>query len=188
MSTAPSNSSSDRGIIPARRLLARWAPVIVWATCISWFSTGAFSAQSTNSYIDPVLRYFFGELAPATFRFAHTVIRKSAHFLEYAVLAMLLGRALSEPGARPTPAILRRVIVWCALYAGLDELHQLFVPRRTGSLYDSLLDTAGATVGALFLMWRSGRSSGTRTTPPTREISVRPRGSASTPSDASAHR
>lgn len=189
MSTAPSNSSSESRPRPTRGRIARWAPVVVWATCISWFSTGAFSAQSTNSYIDPVLRYFFGELAPETFRFAHTIIRKSAHFLEYGVLAILLCRALMDPGVRPTPAILIRVILWCAVYACLDELHQLFVPKRTGSLYDSLLDTAGATVGALLLRaWRSGSPSSTGTALPAREISDPSRGSASAPSDASARR
>ncbi len=170
-------------------MLARWVPVVVWATCISWFSTGAFSAQSTNSYIDPVLRYFFGELAPETFRFAHTIIRKSAHFLEYGVLAILLCRAITEPGARPTPAVVLRVVLWCAAYACLDELHQLFVPKRTGSLYDSLLDTTGATVGALLLLaWRSGSPSGTATALPAQQLSAPSRGSASTSSDASARR
>jgi VanZ family protein len=189
LSTAPSTSSSDSGTVPARSILASWAPVVVWAGCISWFSTGAFSAQSTNSYIDPVLRYLFGELAPETFRFAHTIIRKSAHVLEYGVLAILLCRALTEPGARPTPAILLRVIVSCAIYACLDELHQLFVPKRTGSLYDSLLDTLGATAGALLLvMRRSRRAPGTGAPPTTREISAPSRGSASTPSDVSARR
>ena len=97
MSIAPSPSSFDAPpSAAARGRLARWAPVVIWATCISWFSTDAFSAQSTNSYIDPVLRYFFGELSAATFRFAHTTIRKSAHFLEYAVLAILLCRALVQ--------------------------------------------------------------------------------------------
>jgi VanZ family protein len=189
LSTAPSISSSELRVRPTRGPIARWAPVVVWATCISWFSTGAFSAQSTNSYIDPVLRYFFGELSPETFRFAHTIIRKSAHFLEYAVLAILLCRALTEPGVRPSPALLLKVILWCAVYACLDELHQLFVPKRTGSLYDSMLDTTGATVGALLLwMWRSGSPSTTGTGLPAREISAPSRGSASAPSDASARR
>jgi VanZ family protein len=150
-----------------RRTIARWAPVVVWAVFISWFSTDAFSAQSTNSYIDPVLRYFFGELSPEAFRFAHTIIRKSAHFTEYGVLAMLLCRALTEPGARPTAGVLARAILFCAIYACLDELHQLFVPKRTGSLHDSMLDTVGATAGAmLFLAWR-------RSAPAPREVPAR---------------
>jgi len=179
LSIAPSPSSSDPApSAAARGPIARWAPVVVWATCISWFSTDAFSAQSTNSYIDPVLRYFFGELSPATFRFAHTVIRKSAHFLEYAVLAILLCRALTEPGTRPSLGTLFRVIVYCAVYACLDELHQMFVPRRTGSLYDSMLDTVGASVGAL--VFRARRRSTPAPAEPTvtapAKISVRSRG------------
>jgi VanZ family protein len=179
LSPAPSPSSFDApASAAARGRIARWAPVVVWATCISWFSTGVFSAQSTNSYIDPVLRYFFGELSPATFRFAHTIIRKSAHFLEYAVLAILLCRALTEPGRRPSRAVLVRAIVYCAVYACLDEFHQTFVPKRTGSPYDSMLDTIGASVGALLFRARR-RSTGSGAEPiaaAPAEISVRSRG------------
>lgn len=180
MSTAPSPSSSDAsGVGSARGPLTRWIPVVLWATCISWFSTGAFSAQSTNSYIDPVLRYVFGELSPTTFRFAHTIIRKSAHFTEYGVLAVLLCRALTEPGTRPSGRMILRVIAYCAVYACLDEFHQLFVPKRTGSPYDSMLDTVGAGVGALlFRTWRrSARADtvGTVTRAPA-GISARSRG------------
>ncbi len=145
---------------------------------ISWFSTGAFSAQSTNSYIDPVLRYFFGELSPEMFRFAHSIIRKSAHFIEYGVLAVLLCRALTPPGERPTATTVVRTVIYCATYACLDELHQLFVPKRTGSLYDSMIDTVGAIAGtSLFLVWR--RSARAPDEAPARaptEISARSRG------------
>ncbi len=179
MSPAPSPSSSETGgSAPTRGSLTRWIPVVVWATCISWFSTSAFSAQSTNSYIDPALRYLFGELSPGTFRFAHTVIRKGAHFIEYAVLAILLCRALSEPGTRPSTSVLVRVIVYCTIYACLDELHQAFVPKRTASPYDSMLDTLGASLGALlFRTWRRSARAGTETSAraPT-AISVRSRG------------
>ena len=161
-----------------RGFVARWAPVVVWATCISWFSTGAFSAQSTNTYIDPVLRWLFGELSPTTFRFAHTIIRKSAHFTEYGVLAILLCRALTAPGTRPSRAVLVRVIVYCAVYACLDEFHQAFVPKRTASPYDSMLDTVGASCGAL-LFWVRRRTTGSRAepdVPAAATISVRSRG------------
>lgn len=155
----------------------RWLPVVVWATCISWFSTGAFSAQSTNSYIDPVLRYFFGDLSAETFRFAHSIIRKTAHFLEYAVLAVLVCRALTEPGTRPTAAVLVRTVVYCAVYACVDELHQVFVPKRSGSPYDSMLDTFGAVVGALlFARIRAARGYVTAGAAAPAELSVRSRG------------
>ena len=126
----------------------------VWAACISWLSTGAFSAQSTHNYIDPVLRFLFGDLSPAGFRFAHAVIRKSAHFVEYGALAILLGRALAPAvSGRALGATLVRTVIYCALYAGADELHQAFESSRTGSLLDVGIDTSGALAGAFLLGW-----------------------------------
>ena len=55
-----------------------------------------------------------------------------------------------------------------AVYALSDEFHQLFVPARTGSIYDSLIDTTGGLIAlSLFALWRKtkkrdakGRSAG----------------------------
>jgi len=164
LSSEPSTSSSDlsRAATSDRvaTTLQRWLPVVVWAAFISWFSTDAFSARSTNSYIDPVLRFLFGELTPAGFRFAHSIVRKSAHLTEYAILGALICRAMTEPGARISSAVVLRAILCCAAYALLDEAHQLLVPSRTGSGVDVLIDSTGATIGTLmFTRWRrrSGR-------------------------------
>ena len=135
--------------------LQRWLPVVVWAGIISWFSTDAFSARSTNSYIDPLLRLVFGELTPAGFRFAHSIVRKSAHLTEYAILGALICRAMTEPGAHIPRSVLVRAVLCCASYAMLDELHQTLVPSRTGSPVDVLIDSTGATIGSLiFTRWR----------------------------------
>ena len=160
MSNGPSTSSSDTPAGSAARLgaLQRWLPVFVWATFISWFSTDAFSAHSTNSYIDPVLRFFFGELTPAGFRLAHSVVRKSAHTMEYAILGALTCRALTPPGERVPWAIVIRTLAYCAAYAMMDEAHQTFVPSRTGSPIDVMIDVTGATLGTLLLTsWRNRR-------------------------------
>ena len=156
LSNGRSTRSSDRP--PAASsdwlgTLQRWLPVVVCAAFISWFSTDAFSARSTNSYIDPVLRLFLGDLTPAGFRFAHSVIRKSAHMIEYAILGALTGRALTPPGARVSRAMIARTLVACTAYALLDEAHQALVPSRTGSGIDVLVDITGATLGTLLLAW-----------------------------------
>ncbi|MCC6766503.1 MAG: VanZ family protein [Deltaproteobacteria bacterium] len=132
-------------------------PVVAWAAFISWFSTDAFSARSTNSYIDPVLRFFFGELTPAGFRLAHSIIRKSAHLTEYAILGGLICRAMTEPGARISRAVALRAVACCAAYALLDEAHQALVPSRTGSGVDVLIDTTGAALGTLIFARCRGR-------------------------------
>ena len=158
MSSGRSTSSSELPPAASSNRLAtlqRWLPVVVWAAFISWFSTDAFSARSTNSYIDPVLRFFFGELTPAGFRFAHSVIRKSAHLIEYAILGALTCRAMTEPGERVPRVLLLRALACCTAYALLDEAHQALVPSRTGSGIDVLVDTTGATIGTLlFTRWR----------------------------------
>jgi VanZ family protein len=139
--------------------LQRWLPVVVWAAFISWFSTDAFSARSTNSYIDPVLRFLFGDLAPASFRFAHSIVRKSAHLIEYAILGGLTCRALTTPGARVPRSMIARTLVYCAVYALLDEAHQAFVPSRTASGIDVMIDITGATTGTMLLTcWRVMRT------------------------------
>ena len=161
MSTGRSTRSSEAASPPRSDWLTvgkRWLPVVVWASFISWFSTDAFSARSTNSYIDPVLRLFFGELTPAGFRLAHSIVRKSAHLLEYAILGALTVRAQTTPGERPTASTVRWTIVYCALYAMLDELHQTLVPSRTGSGVDVMVDVTGAIIGTLLRTWRSKRS------------------------------
>jgi VanZ family protein len=158
LSSAPSPKSSEGGgaePTAGRRPWQRWLPVIVWAGFISWFSGDAFSARSTHNYIDPILRFLLGDLSPEGFRFWHAVVRKTAHFVEYAMLAVLFTRALAIP-RRPIPAaVVVQTIVCCALYASADEIHQYFVPTRGGSALDVALDTLGATVGTLFVAaWR----------------------------------
>ncbi len=72
---------------------------------------------------------------------------------EYAVLALLLWRALHKP-AQPGRSPWRwpeagLVLALVALYAASDEIHQAFVPSREASAGDVLLDTTGAALGLL---------------------------------------
>ena len=60
------------------------------------------------------------------------ILRKLAHLTVYAVLTILLGRALRQHVAHPTHAWLLAGLV-AVVYAGSDEWHQLWVPGRHGS-------------------------------------------------------
>jgi len=92
----------------------------------------------------------------------HAVIRKLAHVTEYAILAVLVARALDEPGRAPD-RVAAGTLAICAAYAALDELHQSFVPSRTGSPLDVALDASGAALGialrAAALRFSAGRRS-----------------------------
>jgi VanZ family protein len=69
---------------------------------------------------------------------ADTVLRKAAHMTEYALLAVLLFRALGDELLAFFGAI---------LYAASDELHQAFVRGRHGTPVDAAIDSIGVFVG-----------------------------------------
>jgi VanZ family protein len=120
---------------------------------IFWFSTDEFSAGQTGSLLEPLLRYFVPEISEAQVRLIHFCLRKAAHVISYALLALLLMRAFragSRARWRWRWALASVVIL--SLYALLDEYHQSFTAQRTASVYDSALDLAGGLV-ALCLLW-----------------------------------
>ena len=136
-------------------LLRYWLPVVVMMTLISVASTGAFSAEHTSRFIEPVLQWLFPEATPDTHHRLLILIRKAAHITGYALLALLLGQALQRSfwGDRPRlywiPAISTLLIA--GGYALVDEYHQTWVPSRTGSLTDVLFDFTGALIGVTLL-------------------------------------
>ena len=115
----------------------RWMPALAWAVVLFCFSTSYFSAENTSRIIDPILRFLMPAASTVTIAFAHGLVRKAAHFTNYAILFWLL---VSGPlRARPYTAF-----ALCVAYALLDEGHQIFVSDRTPSLYDVALDSTGA--------------------------------------------
>ena len=84
----------------------------------------------------------------------HAVIRKTAHLTEYFIFSIFLiyGLRGKERGWTLRWAIWAVAIA--AGYAALDEFHQSFVPSRTASPWDALLDTVGASLAQVFLwLW-----------------------------------
>ncbi len=117
--------------------LALWFPVIAWGILISVLSTSAFSADNTARFINPILQWLVPGITASSMSVCNFLVRKSAHFTEYAALFWLLVRG---PMARRPYAAL----ALCVIYAMLDEGHQMFVQGRTASLYDVALDSSGA--------------------------------------------
>jgi VanZ family protein len=75
---------------------------------------------------------------------------KVAHFGAYALLGVLMARAIAGAAwAGYTPRTVWYGWAFATLYALTDELHQAFVPGRTPSMGDVTADSAGAMLGAL---------------------------------------
>lgn len=117
--------------------LRLWMPAAIWIVTLFVFSTTIFSAANTSRIIEPILRWIFPAASAAQIVLIHGLVRKSAHFFNYAVLFWLLIRG--PMAGRPYAAL-----ACCILYAAVDETHQIFVPNRTPSPYDVALDSTGA--------------------------------------------
>jgi len=69
-----------------------------------------------------------------------------AHFIEYAILSLLLFRALYVSKVRN--AVVYSAII-SIIYGATDEFHQLFVPNRFFDLMDLFFDSLGAIFASL---------------------------------------
>lgn len=129
-----------------------YAPPVLWACLILILGSSPGSAAQTSRFIKPLIEFFFPHASPDSFLIIHALIRKAAHFVEYGVLALLAARAFSISGVRKwaMPAFITSLAV-----ASIDEIGQSFQAARTGSVWDVLLDMAGASAGLLlFLFFR----------------------------------
>lgn len=78
------------------------------------------------------------------------LVRKTAHFTEYAILGALFYLNLIQfPKLNSHIKKLLLPILFSFLYAITDELHQVFVPGRSAQFRDVLIDTLGASFGAI---------------------------------------
>ena len=155
---AHSSPSPRPPISPSRpsSFLWRYGSLIAWTCFVLFASTASFSASNTSLVIRPLLLWLFPGITDAKIDEVHFFVRKTAHFTEYAILALLSARAFSTSSKDQ----LRRrwffiSLALIVLYALADEYHQSFVPSRTSSIYDSLIDMSGGlTMLCLYALWR----------------------------------
>ena len=139
--------------------LWRYGPPLIWGALIFIGSSDLLSSSHTSSFIIRPLHVLFPSASDATLAAIHFGLRKLGHFTEYAILAWLAARALrtsSQPWARKRWFWLALAFVIC--YALFDEFRQSFVPSRTSSIYDSLIDIFGGFTALLVV--RVGTASG----------------------------
>ena len=144
-----------------RSWLWRYGPLILWATLIFIGSTDLLSASNTGGVLRRPLLWLFPHTSETTLRTLQFLLRKAGHFTEYAILALLAARAFLTA----TFELFRQRWFWISLllviaYALSDEFHQSFVPSRTASIYDSMIDSAGGLTALVLLARRKHRRHG----------------------------
>lgn len=120
---------------------ARWGATVLWMGVIFFLSAQPQLPQAPEPWLD-------------------FLVKKTAHALEYAILAALARWTLQAyPLERPG----RWAWIWAVLYALTDEAHQALVPGRHPRGLDVLIDAGGAWIGAgggwMGRAWRSRRGS-----------------------------
>lgn len=142
-----SGAAPRRGVA---RLLAAWGPVVLWIGVISWLSSDRFSDEQTASWLTQVPFLAALGLPPATIDAVHLILRKTAHFVEYATLSLLAYRALGlSDAAAPRGRRVLAAVTLAVACAAIDELHQTMTLTRSGSLKDLLINSLGAVAGAV---------------------------------------
>jgi VanZ family protein len=135
------------------RILSRYLPLVVWLVLISYASSDSFNADNTSRIIGPLVLWLFPNTSPETMATIHFITRKIAHFTEYAILGLLAARAF---WSSKRWFFISAVLI--VVYALIDEYHQSFVPSRTASVFDSLIDMAGGLTALIVVSKRSRRS------------------------------
>ena len=137
-----------------------WVWVAVWMGVIFLFSTDTFSGSQTSRFIGPILKWFAPDITNDSIARVQLVVRKIAHLVEYAILSMLICRALAKRLAKPLPLrSLGQGVLLSIVYAAFDEWHQSWTVERFGSPIDVGIDSVGAILGAAFFDWLSSRKS-----------------------------
>ena len=141
-----------------------WLPVLVMVLIIARESTDRFSSERTSAMLRPMLEAVVGHMENTRWEAVHHALRKSGHFIGYGTLGVtwLRGWLLTWL----VPLRLRAIETWrrsawvmaiccTAVIASIDELHQTWIPSRTGLAQDVLLDTLGALTlcGLVALLW-----------------------------------
>jgi VanZ family protein len=135
-------SSNGRGL---KFWLSAWLPVAVGIALIMMESTEYFGSDHTSHPLRWLWEAIFGPVSSARWDTVHHFIRKTGHFFAYGLIGLAWLRAwwMTLPHsqfARDTSLSL----LGTALIASCDEWHQSYLPNRTGSPWDVLLDCCGA--------------------------------------------
>jgi VanZ family protein len=119
--------------------------VAIWMLAIFVFSSQPATESSLQSavIVDFVKNTTSISLSEDILTF---IVRKSAHIFMYFVLGILLFNAVRHSRITTKHAIFISIVM-AMVYAMSDEIHQTFVPGRSGEIGDVLIDTIASSVG-----------------------------------------
>ena len=132
-----------------RHFITYWLPPLAWAAMILSASSDVFSASHTGGWIEILISWLGRSLSPTALDLLNQVLRKIGHITAYGILSALSFRALRGGRPRWNPRWAIGALALTVLVASIDEYHQSFIPSRTGTWHDVVLDTAAAILAQI---------------------------------------
>lgn len=150
----------------------KWVRILLWiavtAVCVMIFlfsaQSGEESADTSGKVVDFLIALFVKGYhlldtirQQEIFETASLIVRKLAHFSEFALLGFLLRLLMRSYRVKAGAGW-----AWLAttFYAMTDEMHQMFSEARGPSIVDVGIDSLGAAAGvavACAILWLVGR-------------------------------
>lgn len=127
------------------KIYYKYLLVVVWMIAIFLLSNEVSEISSGRSgvIVSVLVNSFHADLSETFLTF---LTRKAAHIIAYLILGILLFNVIQGYKLSLLRTVLLSIVIALG-YAVLDEVHQLFVPGRSGELRDVFIDTAAALVG-----------------------------------------
>lgn len=121
--------------------------IVLWAILVFNFSNQ--KGEESSALSRKLIEFFIKD--ENIIDLVEPYVRKAAHFSEYALGGMLFILLFSTYEWTDKKKLLISIPlgIW---YATTDEIHQLMVSERNGSLFDIYIDSLGFATGALFML------------------------------------
>lgn len=124
--------------------------VLAWCVVIFLFSQQNGQESSNSSGIIAMILSKTGIDLSSIFGIDTSfLIRKTAHFTEYFILAVLVYNAIKDDFRYGYSHIVS--VVFTSIYAMSDELHQMFVPGRGPAVRDVIIDSCGGLTAIIII-------------------------------------
>lgn len=116
--------------------------LILWMILI--FTMSSFNATESGEQSGFIVNILSNVLHISNIEILSLIVRKLAHFTEYLILGILAINCFKDYDIKHIFII---SLIFCIIYASSDEIHQLFIPGRSGNIIDATIDSLGALTG-----------------------------------------
>ena len=133
-------------MVNKKKYILRWTMLVLWMCFIFYMSSRSGSeSQEQSDLVLSILNFLGLQLNESIKNIASFIVRKTAHVTEYMILYILIFRVVTLYFNTKKSKLI--ALLCMVLYASTDEIHQLFVPGRSGMVRDVFIDSIGGIIG-----------------------------------------